>query len=156
MNLPDRKATRLKGYDYSLPNYYFVTICVKNKSCLFGDIGGLNEYGKIVELELLTISNHFDNVVIDKYVVMPNHVHAIIIINSNGAERSRPFPTLSHIVGLYKSGVSRRIHKIDPQIEIWQKSFYDEIIRNEKAYQEMWKYIDENPLKWEIDRYHIK
>ena len=73
---------------------------------------------------------------------MPAPIHAIIIIGCNGeTERSRPFPTL------YKSGVSKRIHELEPDIKIWQKSFNDRIIRNEKSYQEVWQYIDENPLK---------
>jgi hypothetical protein len=74
----------------------------------------------------------------------------------NGAERSRPFPTLSTVVGLYKSGVSKLIHKTKPEIKVWQKSFYDRIIRNEQGYREAWLYIDENPQKWEDDEYCIR
>lgn len=151
MELPDRKPTRLSGFDYSTPNYYFVTICVHNKLHLFGEVDNINEYGKIAEIELLSIPNHFDSVRIDKYVIMPNHIHAIIIIGCDGldTERSRPFPTLSTIIGLYKSGVSKRIHEIEPNIQIWQKSFNDRIICNDKGYQEVWQYIDENPMKCE-------
>lgn len=81
---------------------------------------------------------------------MPNHIHAIIIIGCNGTEteRSRPFPTLSTIIGLYKSGVSKKIHKASPNLKIWQKSFYDKIIRNQKGYEEVCRYIIENPLKY--------
>ncbi|MEG2571087.1 MAG: transposase, partial [Clostridia bacterium] len=82
--------------------------------------------------------NHFEGVRIDKYVIMPNHVHAIIVIGCGDN------------VGLYKSGVSKRIHEIRPNIIIWQKSFNDRIIRNEQGYHEAWKYIDENPSKREI------
>lgn len=152
MELPKRKLTRLNGYDYSLPNYYFVTICTKDKRCIFGDAQKLNVYGKIVKDEIMNISKHFDNVEVDKYVVMPNHIHAILIFNN--AERSRPFPTLSTVIGLYKSGVSKEIHKIDSSLDVWQKSFYDKIIRNEKAYQAVCQYIDENPLKWKLDKYY--
>lgn len=117
----------------------------------------LNELGKIAENELLNIPNHFDCVKIDKYVIMPDHIHAIIIIGCDGeTERSRPFPTLSTIVGLYKSGVSKRIHEFEPNIKIWQKSFNDRIIRNEKGYQEIWQYIDTNPQKWEEDSFYGK
>lgn len=161
MELPNRKLTRLANYDYSNQNYYFVTICTHNKSELFGEIDcgtvktassanniKLNVFGEIAKSELLNIPNHFDGIYINKYVIMPDHVHAIIVIGcKGGTERSRPFPTLSTIVGLYKSGVSKRIHEIEPNIKIWQKSFNDRIIRNEKGYREVWQYIDTNPLK---------
>ena len=95
---------------------------------------------------------HFVGIRMDKYVIMPDHIHAIIIIGCNDAlERSSQFPTLSTVIGLYKSGVSKRIHEIKPDIKIWQKSFNDRIIRNEKGYLEVLKYIDENPLKYEQD-----
>ena len=99
-------------------------------------------------------------IIIDEYVIMPNHVHAIIIIGCDGktcseTERSRPFPTLSTIVGLYKSGVSKRIHIINKEIEVWQKHYYDHIIRNRNDYSEIWKYIDNNPIKWEEDSLYI-
>ena len=83
MELPKRKLPRLAGYDYSNQNYYFVTICVHDKKNLFGETDALNIIGKIAETELLNISNHFDGVIIDKYVIMPNHIHAIIIIGCN-------------------------------------------------------------------------
>ena len=100
MSLPVRKSPRLRSFDYASENYYFVTICTRDKRCLFG----------------------------------------------NGAERSRPLPTLSTVVGLYKSGASRLAGR-----PLWQKSFYDHIIRNEESYLEIWRYIDENPLKWRED-----
>ncbi len=152
MELPTRKLPRLQQYDYSKQNYYYVTICTHEKSHLFGSFNNLNQFGKIAQAELLNIPTHFDGIKIDKYVVMPNHIHAIIIIGCNGeAERSRPFPTLSTVIGLYKSGVSKLIHEIEPQIPVWQKSFYDKIIRNEQGYQEVWQYINENSLKWQED-----
>ncbi len=140
MGLPDRKPQRLKGYDYSNKNLYFVTICTHNKIHLFGNISELNDIGKIAENELLKIPSHFDCVQIDKYVIMPNHIHAMIAINHSD-ER----PLLSTIVGLYKSGVSKRIHEFMPDITIWQKSFYDHIIRDEQSYRSIWQYIEDNP-----------
>lgn len=149
MELPNRKPTRLQGYDYSNQNYYFVTICTHQKTPLFGKTNELNEFGKIAENELLKIPMHFKDVRIDKYIMMPTHIHAVIVIGCDGEldKCSKDLPTLSTVVGLYKSGVSKRIHKMDPSITVWQKSFNDHIIRNEKGYQEVWKYIDENPLK---------
>ena len=168
MELPKRKSIRLKDYDYSQDGAYFITICTHNKECILGEIVGngldhsenvnpicsmkLNCYGEIVENELKNISEHFSYITIDKYVIMPNHIHAIILIdNDYKTERSRPFPTLSTVIGLYKSGVSRK-----SETQIWQKSFHDHIIRNEKEYLEIWEYIDINPLKWADDCYHTK
>jgi len=68
-------------------------------------------------------------------------------------ERSRPFPTIQKIMGLYKSGVSKNIHLINEKIEVWQKSYYEHIIRNEQDYKEIYEYIENNPLKWELDKY---
>ena len=147
MALPNRKLPRLSGFDYSSENYYFITICTKEKRCMFGEPNKLNEFGKLVENELLSIPGHYDGVATDKYVIMPNHVHAIIIIGCDGAERASPFPTLSTVVGEYKSGVTRKIREKYPRLEVWQKSFYDSIIRNEEAYLEICKYIEENQIK---------
>ena len=109
MDLPNRKLPRLRCYDYSERNGYYVTICTHNKLNLFGSVDHLNSYGQIAEAELLNLPVHYEGIRIDKYIVMPDHVHAIIMIGCNErAERSRPFPTLSTVVGLYKSGVSKR------------------------------------------------
>lgn len=150
MDFPDRKRLRLKGYNYANKNFYYVTICTHNKLQLFGSAGELNDIGKIAENELLNIPSHFNCVQIDKYVVMPHHIHAIIIIKNGfeySAEQTGTFPTLSAIIGLYKSGVSKQIHFILPDIQIWQTSFYDRIIRNEQIYRKIWQYIDDNPKK---------
>lgn len=146
MSLPVRKSPRLRSFDYTSENYYFVTICTRDKRCLFGNGAELTLLGTLAETELLRIPEHFPGVRIDKHVIMPNHIHAIVVLGCDGAERSRPLPTLSTIVGLYKSGVSRLAGK-----PVWQKSFYDHIIRNEESYLEIWRYIDENPLKWRED-----
>ena len=155
MVLPNRKLPRLRGFDYSSQNYYHVTICTCDKKHLFGTIEELNIFGKIAQQELINIPSHFKGVTIDQFVIMPNHIHAIIIIGRNKeTEWSRPFPTLPTIVGLYKSGISKKIHEIRPGIEVWQKSFYDEIIRNEQSYREIWEYIGGNPLQWQLDKYY--
>ena len=151
MDLPKRKPQRLRGFDYSKANYYFVTICTDERKDLFGEIGKLNELGNLAEKKLLEIEHYYENVFVDKYVIMPNHIHAIIVLNNLKTERSRPFPTLSQVVGLYKSGVTKEIHEKEPEIKVWQKSFNDVIIRNEKAYNEICKYIYDNPLKAEMD-----
>ena len=123
-----------------------MTICTRDKRCLFGDGAELTALGGLAEKELLRIPERFPGVRMDKHVIMPNHIHAIVVLGCDGAERSRPLPTLSTVVGLYKSGVSRLAGE-----SVWQRSFYDHIIRNEESYLEIWRYIDENPLKWRED-----
>ncbi|MBS5671693.1 MAG: transposase [Oscillospiraceae bacterium] len=156
MKLPQRKLQRLKGFDYASANCYFVTICTYEKRCIFGKPGQLNLFGQIAKKELCGIPGHFQSVTVDKFIVMQNHLHAMIILDSAEAERSRPFPTLSSIIGLYKSGGSREIHRIQPELLVWQPSFHDHIIRGEEDYLRIWEYIDENPAKWELDRYYTK
>ena len=159
-NHPNRKKLRLEAYDYASSGYYFITICNKRKQHLFGKIVGngldrselhLSDLGKLAEQQLLAIPNHFCGVSIDQYVIMPNHIHVIFILNPTACtERSRPFPTVSTIVGLYKSGVSRVAG-----FSVWQSSFHDHIIRNQQDYTEIASYIANNPRKWLMDRYHI-
>ena len=105
---------------------------------------------------MLQISSHFPEVSVDKYVVMPNHVHMILSIGCNDAERSRPFPTVSTVVGLYKSGVSRLIHLHRPEVMLWQRSYYDHVIRNQQDYDGIWTYIENNPARWAEDEYYCE
>ena len=162
MEFFERKKLRLDEYDYLQNGAYFVTLCTFNKLHLFGACKNenlvLSEAGKMVEqyLEEITI---YKDVSLDKYVVMPNHIHAIIMINHDGTTRGS-FTTLSEYIRRFKmittksyiDGVKFGIY---PHFEkmIWQKSFYDHIIRNENEYLRVWKYINENPLKWETDEY---
>ena len=141
---PSRKNPRLKHFDYTTPNYYFVTICTWEKRYLFWDSEGLNSFGKIARQELVNIPSHFPNVRVDQYVVMPNHVHAILILD--GCETN-----LSTIIGLYKSGVTKQIHGIAPECRLWHSSFHDHVIRNRKEYERIWLYIEANPAKWNDD-----
>ena len=139
----------MRDYDYSTPNYYFVTICTKGKMCLFGTEIGCGHYGKIAEQGLLEIPRHFAGVRIDKYIVMPNHVHAIVVLGENAKN-------LSMVVGQYKSYVTRCIHKLDPMLEVWQKSYHDHVIRDQKGYEQIWNYIDGNLQKWQEDCYFVR
>ena len=141
---PVRKHPRLKEYDYASPNYYFVTICTWNKACLFGRPGALNRYGRMAEQGLVETGSHFPGVKVDKFVVMPNHVHGIVVLQGSGAD-------LSTVVGQYKSFVSRQIHGIDPEQRVWKTSFHDHVIRNQADYERIWSYIDANPANWEKD-----
>ena len=154
MDIPTRKATRIPGFDYSSENYYFVTICTHEKKCIFGAAGNLNALGRIAERDLRELDIHYHGVHIDKMAVMPNHIHAIIVIGCEN--RGEKYPSLNTIIGLYKSGVSRKIHEQSPDLVVWQRSYHDHIIRNRTDYEKIWNYIDGNPQKWMDDCYYIE
>ena len=141
---PKRKSTRLHDFDYHQPNYYFVTICTDNKRCMFGEAGHPNQLGKLAAQTLEEIPTHFPGVRVDKYVVMPNHIHAILVFSGQNV-------ALTTVIGLYKSAVSKQAHKDNPGCKIWQSSFHDHIIRNQQGYEQIWLYIDSNPQNWGKD-----
>ena len=153
MDLPKRKTTRLSGYDYASENYYFITICAHEKACLFGTIKEKNFFGKIAEEELRGIDAHYAGVRVDKAIVMPNHIHAIIAIGCDNQDQN--YPSLNTIVGQYKAGVTRRIRQLAPQKEVWQRSYHDRIIRNRAEYEKIWQYIDSNRQKWDADCFYV-
>lgn len=156
-----RKPLRLTEYDYSVPGYYFVTLCTKNKEHLFWvpDVGAtlgrpaLSSLGTIVEEELFRIGQIYPNVVLDKYVIMPNHIHLILVIRpeSTASGRPRVAPTLSTIIQQTKGRITKRAG-----FSLWQRSFYDHVIRGDDDYREIWHYIDSNPQKWQDDCYYTK
>ncbi|MCL4547687.1 MAG: transposase [Bacteroidetes bacterium] len=160
--LPNRKRTRLKEYDYSISAYYFVTICTQGKRKMFGNVVGtsmkLNQFGKIVKDCWLDLPNHYSKCELDYYVIMPDHVHGIIIINESRDESvTRPNKKnhgLSEIVRGFKSFSSKRINTLlnNENKFHWQRSFYDRIIRNEKELFAIRRYIEQNPLRWEIEK----
>ena len=168
MECPKRKPTRLKGYDYSTPGAYFITICTHNRKYLFSNIVGaihelpenkLTQYGELVEQIIEILPDRF-NVFIPKYVIMPNHVHLIIEICSDNEERAiRESPLQYHrsvidkMVGFLKMNVSKKIHNTDNE-KIWQRSYHDHIIRCEKDYQKIWEYIDTNVIRWKKDCFY--
>lgn len=177
IELPKRKHPRLKQYDYSSNGYYFVTICCKDKQCSlskiehFPDVVGrclasherlyadtiltLSSFGQIAEKQLLELEIRYDYVKIDKYVIMPNHIHAIIILE--GAAGASPRPTLTDIICTYKSLTTRECNTVNKTMgrKLFQTSFYDHVITNEVEYLNVWQYIDENPRKWGNDEYYI-
>ena len=144
---PNRKYPRIKGYDYSQNNFYFITICTDQKKCIFGKVNSLNKFGEIVEKALKKIEEHFSGIRIDKYVIMPNHIHVIVEIAGKGSN-------LINAVGSFKSAVTKKIHETDPELKVWQRSFYDHVIRNQKSYEKIWNYIETNPIKWEEDCFY--
>ncbi len=161
MELPKRKKMRLQGYDYSRAGAYFVTICTKNRQELLWDVGAriarpffqpqpLSNYGHIIDDAIQNIALHYEMVNVDKYAIMPNHVHIILAICDNHGRAMRA-PTVSTIINQMKGYSTKQIG-----ISIWQKLFHDHIIRNEQEYQRIWRYIDENPVKWEDDCFFTK
>ncbi len=165
-NWPERKYLRLKEYDYSQNWFYFVTICTKNRENIFGEIIDgkmvLNEYGKIVEKCFLEITQHYQNVQLDEFVIMPNHFHWIIIIvgddyyrsdMNNGNENIHSLPNLSNIIKWFKIWCTKQINSIQNDfIFFWQKSFFDVIIKNDEQLNKTRQYILDNPLKREFDK----
>ena len=162
-DLPKRKPTRLKGYDYSVPGAYFVTLCTHNREKLFEIETVGNDLrvvpflqNEIIHKWLKETENKFNNIKIDKYVIMPNHIHIIVIITERHIGRSlhdvmRWFKTMvtNEYIRMVEDGKCKPFNK-----KLWQKSFHDHIIRGEKDYQQIWEYIDTNPLKWELDCFY--
>ena len=166
MEFTQRKPTRLQEYDYSQSGYYFVTICAKDKQNLFGEIVGggaldapqmkLSAIGELVN-KYIQSTNQIPEITVDKYVIMPNHIHLILNIE-NGTSKA-PSPTHStpanqlipHAISTLKRFVNR-----DAKLNVFQRSFHDHIIRNEADYRRIWNYIDTNPAKWNEDCFYIK
>lgn len=191
---------RLRGYDYSQPGGYFVTICAQHRKCMFGTIIDgkiqLNEVGKIIVESWNYIPQHFPSVELDEYVIMPNHLHGIIVLGT--AERDIPYslvgagfprptvqieqptpstvearsprpsenatnrrgevtsPSLGKIVAYFKYQSTKHInqHYNMPGTRIWQRNYYDHVIRNDPDLQRLRQYIHNNPIKWILDQLH--
>jgi REP element-mobilizing transposase RayT len=160
-----RKPLRLKGYDYSQAGAYFVTICAKDRKHLFGRILGetmeANTYGHIVEESWRDIPNHGRGVELDEFILMPNHIHGIVVIFDDIPSvgvGSEPVPTkrhsLSEIIRGFKTFSARRINEIraTPGTPVWQRGFFEHIIRNEKSLTHIREYITSNPQRWMLDK----
>ena len=166
-DFPKRKHSRLNYYDYSKSGYYFLTICTDKRKPILSNVGRglapaansvvLSGIGKIAEEQLFVLETKYPFLKIDRYVIMPNHIHVIFALNGKTAEAS-PRPTVIDIVCAYKSQTTRICNKEDniPGRKIFQTSFYDEIIRSRAAYDEISKYIFENPMKWDEDELYTE
>ncbi len=159
---PKRKTIRLKDFDYGQSGSYFITICTKNKEKLFSLVGADRLSARLVEQAFLETIKRYDGVESPIYVVMPNHFHAIINIYDDKREDKLSSPTISDIVRAFKRNSTGKYiqlvkdGKIPPfDKQIWQRSFYDHIIRNQKDYDEIYKYIENNPVKWELDKLYV-
>ena len=162
MELHKRKNQRLKDYDYGQPGTYFITICtryhkeilsqiVRDDSCdPIYDTGNniktlLLPYGKVVNKYIGLMNSKYTGISIDKYAIMPNHIHLIISIKEEHQKSKDATITISKFVSLYKRYCNKEIGE-----KIWQRSFYDHIIRGQTDYNEIYEYVNNNPLKWYI------
>ena len=185
-NIHHRRSIRLKGYDYSQAGLYFITICVKNRQCLFGNIANgkmiLNDAGRMVQNQWVKLCQRFKNIQLHEYIVMPNHFHAILEIvgatlvvdQTNDGKEGQPQgfapttdgiattgKTVGDMVGAFESittveyirGVKQQ--KWQPfDGKLWQRNYWEHIIRNEKSYQNISEYIINNSLKWNDDKFN--
>ena len=145
-NFPIRKKLRLEYYDYSKQGLYFITICIKNRRKILGKINNnqieLSKEGIVVQNYIEYIVKKYRNIKIDEYIVMPNHIHMIISMDNEN------YANLSRIIKQYKGSVTKQIGH-----SIWQKSYYEHIIRNEKEYYNIREYIQNNIINWKHDKY---
>ncbi len=160
MEFPQRKRTRLQGYDYSQEGAYFITLCTKDKACILGKICvgdgvldvpqvQLTKFGHTTENRISEINRVYTHLQIIKYVVMPNHIHMIVLLNGYDGTSRTPSPTNAAIPQLI-SGFKRFVNR-ECGMNIFQRTYHDHIIRNEADYLRIWNYIDTNPATWEKD-----
>ena len=157
MELPKRKCNRLQDYDYSTPNAYFITVCTEKRKNLFwtqvGAVIGrpeqlpLTDLGMIVQKAILDIPKYYPVVSVDHFVVMPNHIHLLLQIQTDPDGRPMTAPTIQWVVNQMKGAVSKKAG-----YSVWQKGFYDHVVRSQRDYLDIWNYIEGNPGKWEEDR----
>ena len=159
MNFPKRKVLRLKDYDYSQTGGYFITFCTENRAPLLSRITvgkaalrlpqvELTEYGRITEKYIQNISVAYPHISVENYVIMPNHVHLLLLVGDGGQGAARP--TVSAVVRSIKALVRKETGK-----SLFQNSFYDHILRDGQDFLIHWDYIETNPGKWAEDEYHI-
>ena len=164
-HLPKRKDIRLKEYDYDSAGAYFITICTANRKHLLSKInpvGAIHE-SPVPQLTLCgqIVKNILDNIPsrfkcsIDKYIIMPNHIHLLVSVNGDvRAIRESPLrgrSNLSKMIGYIKMNATKRIRERYGDIEVWQRGYYDHIIRNQADYDDVYRYIENNPTQWEQD-----
>ncbi len=183
-NIHHRQSIRLKGYDYSQAGLYFVTLCLYGRACLFGHIENaemiLNDSGRAAQQCWMDIPNHYPNVVLHEYIIMPNHVHGILQIgdgcdgwNCRGEKFFAPTNaptnaptheqmvirgtsrTIGSMLRGFKIGVTKWMRQNTNVQNIWQRNYYEHIIRTEHSYQRIAEYIVDNPAKWGDDKFYV-
>ncbi|MDJ1168825.1 transposase [Roseofilum sp. BLCC_M154] len=147
-----RRSIRLPEYDYSQPGFYFVTICIYQRECLLGKIEDgmmkFSRYGQVVEDNWFNLTKIYSHIALNIFVIMPNHFHGIIEIKEQDKKHD-----LAKIIRTFKTFSARRINQIRSMkgIPVWQRGYYEHIIRDEGSLATIQQYIMDNPLKWETD-----
>ena len=161
--LPVRKTLRISQYDYSTPGAYFLTFCTHNRKQMLSRIVGaihespvpqLTAWGSIVDTTIKNIPEHL-GVNIDRYVIMPNHVHMIAVITDQlpwEDTEAQGRSVVSKLIGYVKMNASKLIHQQYGDVTVWQRGYYDHVIRNREDYLALAEYIQTNPLRWKLDR----
>ena len=169
--LPERRSIRLHGYDYSLPGAYFLTLCAHQRELLFGEImkgqAVLNQFGWTVREELLRTMELRAGVQIECFVIMPNHIHFILALHKTPAMNTGDLPvaptarsqrgarsgTVGAIIAQFKAASARRVNQLrgTPGAPLWQRNYFEHVIRTPKAFTQIQRYIAENPLRWAFD-----
>jgi len=158
---PNRKHPRMNQYDYSSPGAYYITICTHNKEYTLSEIvkpkdgtavAKHTELGKIVSEQFRLLEKRYPHLHIDQFVVMPNHIHAIMFLAQYEAEPIQRASVIDMICA-FKSLAAREGKRIYNKEKIFQASFYDHLIRNETEYRKIAEYIQQNPLAWELEKF---
>ncbi len=159
MELPARKHNRLSEYNYSTPNAYFLTLCTQQRRTILwsAEISPahkqsipLSKWGMLVQHSILEIPRHYPAISVDHYVIMPNHIHLLLQIHTDSDGQPLLAPTISRVIQHMKGTVTKQIG-----CSIWQKGFYDHVVRSNREYLEIWQYIEDNPIKWAEDHLYI-
>ncbi|OWY67534.1 transposase [cyanobacterium TDX16] len=163
----NRHSIRLQNYNYSTAGAYFITICTHQRECLFGEISEgvmqLSQLGQVAQSHWMNLPKYHSNLYLKTFVVMPNHLHGILILHSDRSGRAgfdqtstAKSPDLPEIIRGFKTFSARQINKIRrvSKIPVWQRNYYEHIIRNEESLERIRQYIENNPLSWFMDRLH--
>ncbi len=166
IGLPKRKSTRLKNFDYNAIGGYFITLCTEDRRQILSHIVGVDvlgdpkntellPYGIVADKYIKQMSEFYENIIVEQYVVMPNHIHILLFVCDDGSPRTstptKQTSAVSHFVSTFKRFCNKEYGR-----NIWQRGFYDHIIRGREDYEEITKYIYENPIRWYYDELYTK
>lgn len=148
-----RRSIRLKGYDYSQAGAYFITICSFQRACILGQVEAgqmkLSEIGAAIQRVWENLPNHYTHLLVDAFVIMPNHIHGLLVLGANPSNAKRH--DIPMIVGSFKSFSAREAHQIEQNIQVWQRNYYEHIVREDDELNAIRQYIVSNPLQWDKD-----
>lgn len=159
-----RRVLRLRNYDYSSPGFYLVTVCIQKRECLLGEIVAnvvrLTGAGQVVAAIWQELPSRFPSLTADSFVIMPNHIHGILhlgqadIFRAQQAAPLRPGPSLPAVVRAFKSQSAVSVNRLRQRsaVPVWQRNYYEHVIRGERDLEKIREYISQNPLRWSFDR----